>query len=204
MEDFNLMAKDFDTIRRVERAKIVADEIRLHIFDGHTKSALEYGCGTGLVGFQLINDVRSMLFIDSSYAMIEQVKQKLLNLGKSPDCALCYDFTGGLPRNVKVDYVFSSLVLHHIKDTKTILSRLYEILNNNGRFIMVDLDTDDGGFHAKYQDFDGYNGFEQSFLRELAAEVGFKKIDIKTFYHGHKTTNGKDSPYSLFILKAEK
>ena len=42
MEDFNLMAKDFDTIRRVERAKIVADEIRLHIFDGHTKSALEY------------------------------------------------------------------------------------------------------------------------------------------------------------------
>jgi len=131
MEDFDLVAKDFDTNKRFERAKIIAEEIRLHISDGHMKSALEYGSGTGLVGIQLINDISSILFVDSSGAMIEQVRQKLLNLGRQVDCAICHDFMVNVPQNLRVDYIFSSLVLHHIKDTKTIFSRLHEILNLN-------------------------------------------------------------------------
>ena len=204
MDDFNLMAKDFDTDRRVERAKIIADEIRLHISDGHIKSALEYGCGTGLVGIQLINDICSLLFVDSSCAMIEQVKHKLLSLGKASDYAICHDFMEDVPQDIMVDYIFSSLVLHHIKDTRAILSRLYNILNDEGHFIMVDINSDDGSFHAKYPDFDGHHGFEQIALTSLAREVGFKKVDIKTFYHGHKTVNSKTNPYSIFILDAVK
>jgi len=69
---------------------------------------------------------------------------------------------------------------------------------------MVDINSDDGSFHAKYPDFDGHHGFEQSTLTSLAREVGFKKVDIKTFYHGHKTVNGKTNPYSIFILDAVK
>jgi len=69
---------------------------------------------------------------------------------------------------------------------------------------MVDINTDDGSFHAKYPDFDGHHGFDQTNLASLAIEVGFKKIDIKTFYHGDKTVNGKTNPYSLFILDAVK
>ena len=204
MENFNLMAKDFDTNKRFKRAKLIAEEIRQHISDGHTMSALEYGCGTGLVGIQLINDVSSLLFVDSSFAMIEQVKHKLLDLGKSTDCAICHDFMVSVPQNLMVDYVFSSLALHHIKDIKTIFSCFYEILNDEGHFLMVDIDTDNGSFHAKYPDFDGHNGFDQSILTKLAMEVGFKKVDIKTFYHGDKRVNGKDRPYSLFILEAVK
>jgi len=204
MEDFNLMAKDFDTDRRIERAKVIADEIRQHMHDGHAKSALEYGCGTGLVGFQLINDVESMLFVDSSAAMIEQVKQKLHSLGKSTDCADCHDFMVDVPNDIRADYIFSSLVLHHIKDTKAILSRLHGMLNNEGHLLIIDLNTDDGSFHAEYPHFDGHHGFEQPSIVSLATEVGFKKVGIKTFYHGYKTVNGNTNPYSLFILDATK
>jgi len=204
MENFGLMAKDFDTDKRIERAKIISDEIRLRISGGHVKSALEYGCGTGLVGIQLINDVNSLLFVDSSEAMIEQVKLKLRRLGKPSDYATCHDFMEDVPQNIRVDYIFSVLVLHHIKDTKAILSRLYSILNEKGHFIMVDINADDGSFHAKYPDFDGHHGFGQTTLTSLAIEVGFNKVDIKTFYHGNKTVGDKTNPYSLFILDAVK
>jgi len=204
MENFDLMAKDFDTDRRVERAKLIAEEIRQHISDGHVKSAIEYGCGTGLVGIQLVNDFSTMLFVDSSHTMIEQVRHKLLNLGKPSSSAICDDFMVNVPQNLRVDYIFSSLVLHHIKDTKTIFSRLYELLNDEGHLIMIDINTDDGSFHAKYPDFDGHHGFDQTDLTSLAIEVGFEKVDSKTFYHGHKTVNGKTTPYSLFILDAIK
>ena len=78
MNIFDLRAKDFDTDARIERSKIFADEIRLHINNGNNKSAMEYGCGTGLAGFQLLNDFESVLFADSSLGMVEQVKQKLI------------------------------------------------------------------------------------------------------------------------------
>jgi len=198
------MAKGFDTSRRTERARIIADEIRKYIFAGHEKSALEYGCGTGLVGFELINDFKSITFADSSPAMIEQVKEKLLCLGKSANKALCCDFMVDAPQNIKIDCIFSSLVLHHIGDTKAMLTHMYNILNNNGHLLIVDIDTDDGSFHAKYPGFDGHNGFDQSALTRLVMEVGFKKADIKTFYHGYKIISGEEKPYSLFILDAVK
>jgi len=204
MEDFNLIAKDFDTSRRVERAKLIADEIRSHISAGHEKSTLEYGCGTGLVGFELINDFKSITFADSSPAMIEQVKEKLRCLGKPANKALCCDFMVATPQNMKLDYIFSSLVFHHIGDTKVIMTHMYNILSNGGHLLVVDIDTDDGSFHAKYPDFDGHNGFDQSALTKLAMEVGFKKAETKTFYHGCKIINGEERPYSLFILDAVK
>ena len=128
MANFDEIAEGYDTDRRIKRSKAIADEIRLHAgscLNGHKKIALEYGCGTGLVGLNLINDFDSIIFVDSSVKMIEQVKQKLLNLGITSSYAICCDFLTDMPKDFKVDYIFTSLVLHHIKDVKLILSRFY-------------------------------------------------------------------------------
>ena len=202
--NYDLIAKDFDTDERIERAKKIADEIRLHINTEHKKSALEYGCGTGLVGFQLIDCFSKLVFTDSSVGMIEQAKQKLFNLGKSKDDAIVADFIAKMPASISVDYIFSSLVLHHIKDTRIILSRFYNILNSDGKLLIIDLDSDDGSFHANHSNFDGLNGFDHSELINLSADIGFRKISAKTFYYGKRRVNDKDVPYSLFILDAMK
>ncbi len=49
----------FDTDRRIERSTKIADEIRARIVDGRNKTAMDYGCGTGLVGLRLVNDFTS-------------------------------------------------------------------------------------------------------------------------------------------------
>ncbi|MCL2253453.1 MAG: class I SAM-dependent methyltransferase [Lachnospiraceae bacterium] len=204
MENFNIMAKDYDTKRRIDRASVVSEEIRLHVVDGKIKSALEYGCGTGLVGMNLIKDFKTLFFMDSSINMIEQVKQKLNVLNKPTDTAICCDFIENTPKYIKIDYIFSSLVIHHIKDTENILSRFFNMLHDEGKLLIVDLNTDDGSFHANHSDFNGYNGFEQSTLVKVVEKAGFKNVNSKTFYHGSKVANGNDKPYSLFILDAMK
>ena len=208
MENFNAMAKDFDTDRRIHRAKIISDKIRTHIAGGHKKSAMEYGCGTGLIGLQFVDDFNTLLLIDSSHEMINQVQQKLKNLNNpmisAICCDLCCDLLEGTAEIPPVDYIFSSLVLHHIQNTEAILRRFYDMLNKGGHLLIVDLNADDGSFHAEYPDFEGHNGFAHSTLIALAQKAGFKNTNIETFYHDSKVYKGKENPYSLFILDAAK
>jgi len=199
VENFDTMAKNFDITRRIDRAKIIADKIREHIKPGANKSALEFGCGTGLVGLQLLEGFNTLLFVDSSPEMIKQVEQKLPSA-----TTLCGDLMTNTPQNLKVDYIFSSLVLHHIKDTKNALSQFYNILNTGGHLLIVDINEEDGSFHAKYPDFDGHNGFNHEKLTQLALNAGFKTVAIETFFQDTKIFKGKKNPYSLFILDAVK
>ena len=204
MDCFDAAAKDFDTDWRIDRARIIADKIRTHIAVGCDRSAIEYGCGTGLVGFELINDFKTLLLIDSSPEMIKQAEQKLGRLGSPTASTLRCDFTEGVPETLRADYVFSSLVIHHIKDTMGILRRFYDVLNGSGHLLIVDVDEEDGSFHAKYPDFDGHNGFSHTALVDSALNAGFATATAETFFHDAKTFNGKKNPYSLFILDAVK
>ena len=203
MENFDEIAKGFDTDRRINRAKIIADKIKTHIVEKN-KSAIEYGCGTGLVGFQLICDFKSLLFMDSSVEMINQVEQKLQRINNPVASSLCHDIIQNIPKGLRTDYIFSSLVLHHIKDTENILRCFYNVLNNGGHLLIVDVDEEDGSFHANYSDFDGHNGFNHSAIIDLALKVGFRTTTIETFYHDSKVFEEKQNPYSLFILDAVK
>ena len=204
MENFDAMAKGFDTDIRITRAKIIADKIRSHITSKHKKSAIEYGCGTGLVGLQLANDFKSLLLIDSSFEMVKQVEQKLDKINNPMISTLCCDLMENIPEKLQADYIFSSLVLHHINDTEDALRRFYSLLSDGGHLLIVDIDEEDGGFHAKYPDFDGHNGFNHSALINLASKVGFVTTTVETFFHDTKIFECKENPYSLFILDAMK
>ena len=204
MENFNLMAEGYDTDVRLRRAKIIADKIKSYVADGQKKIAMEYGCGTGLVGLLLENAFKQLLLVDSSSEMIKQVKLKIDKQGNPNIEACCCDLMVGVPEMPKMDYIFSSLVMHHIMDTREFLHRLHSQLNSDGRVLIVDIDKEDGGFHAKYPDFIGHNGYEHPGLIDIASDVGFREATVETFYHDIKMFNGKESPYSLFIFEAVK
>ena len=78
MTDFDERAKDWDTDpAKVDRARAVADAIRraLDIRPGMT--ALEYGCGTGLLSFFLQSDFASIILADTSQGMLEVLRDKI-------------------------------------------------------------------------------------------------------------------------------
>jgi len=199
--NFDKQAKSFDIDRRKERAKIIASHILTYI-DSDSLSAMEFGCGTGLIGLELINKFSSVTFVDSSQGMINEVNRKIDNIPNA--IALHINLLEDKILNQKFDCIFTSMVLHHIKNTSEILTILYDLLNDCGCLIIVDLDKDDGWFHSSETDFDGHNGFDKSAISVLLNDAGFSVSEIKTFYSGSKEINEIPVPYSLFIVKSVK
>lgn len=76
-DKFDMIANMYDTPERIHIAKVSSDAIRKYVGDAKDKKAIDFGCGTGLVGMNLINDFHSVLFLDTSENMIQQVEQKI-------------------------------------------------------------------------------------------------------------------------------
>lgn len=194
---FERMACQYDTEDRVNIAKIIVQAIRSELADTKEKAALDYGCGTGLVGLGLIDLFASMLFVDASPQMIEQVKRKIENGVVQSAGTLCCDFSEEMLPNVQTDFVIMSQVLLHIKDSRFILTRLYEVLKKGGHLIIVDFDKNEC-----IRSDQVHNGFEQGELIRLVRQIGFASADAHTFYRGQRIFMNQDA--SLFILNAEK
>ena len=203
MNRFDKIAPEFDTDKRKKRALAVATELRRHI-TADNKSAIEFGCGTGLLGLELCDCFKKLIFVDSSAGMIEQVNIKLAQLNNPALSAVCCDLMQEIPEGLDADCVFCSLVLHHIVDTGKVLQAFFNLLNTHGRLLIVDLNPDDGGFHAGDLRFIGHHGYEQKQLLRDGANAGFASCTVHTFYNDTKSVNGVEKPYSLFVLIADK
>lgn len=196
-EIFNTMASGYDTSDRINIAQISANAIREYIVDGKKKSAIDFGCGTGLVGMNLLNDFNHILFLDTSPNMIEQMKKKITSLNIDNAETLCFDFENDSSSELHSDYIFMSQVLLHIDDTDLILKRLYEVLNPGGHLIIVDFHKNEAVKSDKV-----HNGFDVNDLIARMMKMGYIKLQSKTFYTGRKIFMNQDA--SLFILDARK
>ncbi|MBN6187679.1 class I SAM-dependent methyltransferase [Aneurinibacillus sp. BA2021] len=193
---FEQMAKKYDTEERIELAKVIVKEVRSELRNSKSKSLIDYGSGTGLIGLELTDLVDSVLLVDSSKQMLEVAKEKISRKGITNSKVVCSDFTEEAPK-LKADIVLVSLVLLHIPDTKKILQELLNVLNNGGKLIIIDFDKNDKVNHPKV-----HNGFSHESLKKILSEVGFKSIKIKTFYRGNCIFMNQDA--SMFIASSIK
>jgi len=193
---FEQMAKKYDTEERMELAKVIVKEVRPELQNSLSKSLIDYGSGTGLVSLELSDLVDSILLVDSSEQMLEVAKAKISHRGITNSKVLYSDFTQETPE-LKADIVLLSLVLLHIPDTNKILQELFNILNDDGKLIIIDFDKNDQIYHPKV-----HNGFSHDDLKNRLSEVGFNSIEIKTFYHGKGIFMKQDA--SMFISSCVK
>ncbi|NOQ91928.1 MAG: methyltransferase domain-containing protein, partial [Flavobacteriaceae bacterium] len=79
---FDKDAKDWDKDpKKVERAKIFAKEINDFIKPNGVMKAMEFGCGTGLLSYELKEAFHSITLVDNSQGMIEVLQEKIENDG---------------------------------------------------------------------------------------------------------------------------
>lgn len=203
MTNFNRWAASFDDARRMERAGIIAAYLAQRMQPYQGGSALEYGCGTGLVGLSLAPLFADMTLMDASAGMIRVLQDKHPAQTIHPVQHNLMD----APYPGQFDVIFSSMVLHHIVPAEQIIGIFGEMLKEGGMLCIVDLDAEDGTFHSEEPDFDGYNGFSQPHIAEMMEAAGFRELNIGTFYHGSKRIGAQDTAYSLFcasgVMKKE-
>lgn len=200
---FNDIARNWDTYRRIERAKILATKILENLEKKTNLVALEIGCGTGLISIELKENFKEIYCLDSSKEMIAVLKNKIDKSEINNIYILENDFRDNINLLNSFDIIFSSMIFHHILDLEEEFKKIYKLLKNDGTLIIMDLNEEDGSFHRSEKGFLGHNGFKQSYFKDLLKESGFKDINIKTIYKDKKEIEGKDIEYSLFLAKAK-
>ncbi|MEG1255769.1 class I SAM-dependent methyltransferase [Clostridium sp.] len=196
---FDEKSKQWDTDYRAQRAKKVGIEIESYIGKDKKLRALEFGCGTGLVSSNLTHRFSEILMMDLSEGMIEQLKIKIQENhidNMKTWCGDVFNFND----EEKFDVIYTSMALHHITEVSGVVKKLYTLLKNNGKLVVVDLCPDGGSFHDEVSDFHGHNGFELSYMEELLREAEFEKISSNVFYTGNKIVEDKPHPYQLFSM----
>lgn len=195
IELFDQMAERYDTAERIEVAKWTAAAIRRRIGDARKKQAVDYGCGTGLVGLNLVDLFASMLLVDASPQMVQQVEHKIKTMGLQTARALCCDLMSESWPEQKVDFIMVVQVLLHIPDVPSILARLHSLLKPGGHLLVVDFNKARHVLSTKI-----HNGFDQSTLARLCQDIGFLSTRTETFYEGQHILMGQNA--SLFLLDA--
>lgn len=196
-DKFEMIANRYDTSERIQIAKISSNAIREYLVDAKSKNAIDFGCGTGLIGMNLLNDFNSMLFLDTSQNMINQVRQKISSSNIRNAATLCIDFEKDNVSDLHADYIFMAQVLLHIDDYKSVLLKLYDVLNPGGHLIIIDFNKND-----EITSDIVHNGFYQEMLTNIMSKTGYKNIRSRTFHKGSKLFMGHDA--SLFILDSKK
>ncbi|WP_086311986.1 hypothetical protein A5821_003231 [Enterococcus sp. 7F3_DIV0205] len=197
MNIFDQIAHRYDSPKQLELASIIAEEIKKDLRNFSGEIALDYGCGTGLIGLQIADKFREIVFVDPSKEMIRIVKQKIDQLEETNAKTIVGSFSNENTFDIKADLIVVSLVLLHVPDTLDLLKSLYSALNPMGRILIVDFDKNENVQHEKV-----HNGFSQTELGKQLEELGFKSVISRTFYHGEKLFMNQEA--SLFILSAEK
>ena len=200
VEHFNQVATEWDKKpMRVQIGLKVAEAIKQQIPLESTMSAMDYGCGTGLVMFELAPYLKQVLGVDSAEEMLKVVNQKCEEQQISNVKTHFADLTSEKLPEQTFDLIFSSMTFHHVKDTVHLMKQCFEHLNAGGWIAIADLDKEDGTFHPS--DLTGvmHWGFEREEFKQNLLESGFQNPQAITAHHVHKET--RDYPIFLYIAQ---
>jgi ubiquinone/menaquinone biosynthesis C-methylase UbiE len=204
MTNFDERAKDWDSDpKKVERARVVADAIRNAIPLTDKMTALEYGCGTGLLSFALQSDLGQITLADTSQGMLDVLAEKIAAANVKNMNPTRLDLAiDPLPAE-RFDITYSLLTLHHIEDAKGILKKFHALLEPSGILCISDLDKEDGTFHTDGTT-DVHLGFERTELQTWVEETGFTDVKFSTAFEIKKNIDNAEKIFPVFLLIARK
>ncbi len=190
--------------KKVKRANAFAQAISNFLPKNKELSGIEFGCGTGLLSFELKDAFKSITLIDTSEGMIKVLKEKIKQNKLDYFHPLCADVLSEKADIQKQDVMYMSMAFHHVHDTQKALGVFNNLINTGGYLCIGDLVKEDGSFHRHVTDFDGYNGFDRKNLSEELKKSGFNEVFYKEVFTIEKEVDGKVRNYPLFLMIAEK
>lgn len=161
----------------------------------------EVGAGTGLAGLSILDDVKSVVFEDTSEAMLDVLKRKLTDEEKQKTEV----FLGEVSSYKKndIDLLISNMAFHHIEDTASTAKDIFNLVKSKGIVVISDICTEDGSFH-QFQPIP-HKGFDMKDFAGKFEKAGFI-VDNIGVYNTLKRERipGKVSEYDQFLLIAHK
>jgi 2-polyprenyl-3-methyl-5-hydroxy-6-metoxy-1,4-benzoquinol methylase len=199
--DFDAKASTWDSDpAKVDRARRVAEAIAREVPDLATRSVLDYGAGTGLLGFELLPRAARITFADVSRGMLAVVEEKLARTRGGDADAVLLDLTREPPPPGRFGLLCTLMALHHVPDVDGILRAFHATLEPNGVLCISDLDLEDGSFHGPGVDV--HPGFDRPALEGRIRAAGFGTVRFSTPCEVRKEVEGKIRTYPIFLAVA--
>ncbi|MFW3353706.1 class I SAM-dependent methyltransferase [Aliarcobacter butzleri] len=203
MSRFDERAKDWDKKQTtLDKSDACINHLKEKIDFSNITNILDYGCGTGLIAFNLVEENNEVLGLDNSYGMIEEFNKKVKEKNLSNIKAKKHNILEeDLPKN-SFDLIVISMSLHHIENIDMFFKKSFEALKNGGYICINDLDKEDGSFHAKHNNEGVYHfGFSKDELVETAKKIGFSDSSFDIVYIFERE-NGNFPIFNFIAKKA--
>ena len=199
--DFDAKASTWDADpAKVDRARLVAEAIARDVPDLARRSVLDYGAGTGLLGFHLLLHASRITFADVSKGMLAVVEEKIAKMNATNVDAVLLDLTRDPPPPGRFGLLATLMALHHVPDVDGILKAFHSTLEPGGVLCISDLDREDGSFHGPGVEV--HPGFDRPALEGRIRAAGFGPVRFSTPCDVRKEVGGQVRTYPIFLAIA--
>lgn len=201
--DFDAKASTWDADpSKVDRARRVAEEIIRDVPDLASRSVLDYGAGTGLLGFHLLPRAARVTFADVSKGMLAVVEEKISRISGGKADAVLLDLARDPPPAGRFGLLCTLMALHHVPDVDGILRAFRSTLEPGGVLCISDLDREDGSFHGPGVEV--HPGFDRPALEAKIRAAGFGPVRFSTPCEVRKDGDGGSRTYPMFLAIASR
>jgi ubiquinone/menaquinone biosynthesis C-methylase UbiE len=184
---------------RIAMARAIVAAILAQVPVRAEMTAVDFGCGTGLVSLGLAERVRRVIGIDSSAGMLNVLNEKLRKAGIRNVETLLLDLETAPAPDLHADMIASAMTLHHLLDVPAVLGKLASMLAPGGYLALADLVTEDGSFHG---DMTGVRhlGFDPGWVAEVQCGLGFEDLHSSIAY----VIDRGEKRYPVFLVSGRK
>lgn len=197
MSHFDKKAKTWDSGDiRVSGAKTIANAIQETITLKKDMHIMDFGVGTGLLGFIIAEDVKKVYGVDTSSQMLSKLQEK--NTPELSIEAMHQDIVKN-PLAQTFHGLVSSMTLHHVEDLKAFFDVIYQNIKEDGFIAIADLESEDGTFHSDNSGVFHF-GFEGKELCSIVEKSGFNNVQFENI----NVINKPHRDFGVFLLTATK
>lgn len=202
INEFDLKATEWDkNPMHWDRSEAIAKEIRNLIPLNKEMSALEYGAGTGITSFLLKDYLKEITLMDNSSEMVKIMNEKIRETKFKNLKALNFDLEHSDYKDGKFELIFTQMVLHHVSDINSIISKFSKLLKPGGYLAIADLSEEDGSFHG--EGFAGHRGFNIEKFSKILSNNKFINIFHKIcFVIDRKVSETETKKFDVFLMIA--
>lgn len=189
---------------RVKMARAVANKMAERVNLTKNMSAMEFGCGTGLVTVLMAPFLGRISAVDSSENMLAELQKKIDDMGITNIEYHKLDIGEQAVPGSNYDFIFSNMTFHHIEDGDALLKKLYGALAIGGVLALTDLDSEDGSFHG---DMPGvyHLGFKRGDVVSAFERAGLGNCSVEDVHVVEKPgENGVTRCYQMFLVTGRK
>lgn len=196
-DNFQTKAQTWDSGNtRVNGATKIANAIQKRVPLTKEMKILDFGVGTGLLGFEIAKLTKKVYGVDTSKSMLEKLQAK-----NTPELSI-ETFNQDIiktPLEQTFDGLVSSMTLHHVEDIDSFFETIYKNINSGGFIAIADLEIENGTFHSDNTGVFHF-GFEEKALLKSATKSGFKNVVFENI----NTINKPHRDFGVFLLSATK